>query len=355
MGHQTPRAPSAMAPNSERSYRPLPASRLRGVIPPLVTPLSGRDTLDAEGLERLVEHVVAGGVSGVFILGTTGEGPSLGYALRRELVRSACRAVSGRVPVLVGITDTAYVESVRMAQHAAEVGAAALVLATPYYFPAGQSELVEYLGHLVPELPLPLLLYNMPSMTKTRFAPETVRRVMDLEGVVGIKDSSGDLAYLETMCRLASARDDWSVFIGPEEKLAEAVALGAHGGVCGGANLCPRLFVELHEAAVAGDEARVATLKRRAAELGRIYRVGRYASAIIKGLKCALSLAGICDDFMAEPFHRFRAPEREAIRRGLSALALDEVVISGQDGAERPDAGGAEGAKGTKGAEGEGC
>ncbi len=106
---------------------------LRGIIPPMVTPLLDRDTLDVPGLERLIEHILRGGVHGLFVLGTTGEAPSLSHRLRRELVERTCRQVNDRVPVLVGITDTAFVESVQMACIAAEAGASAVVLAPPYY------------------------------------------------------------------------------------------------------------------------------------------------------------------------------------------------------------------------------
>ncbi len=163
---------------------------LTGIIPPLITPLHSRDALDVAGLERLVEHVLAGGVHGLFVLGTTGEAPSLSYRLRRELIERVCRQVAGRVPVLVGITDTAFVEAVHLAQFAAEAGAQALVLAPPYYFPNSQPELLEYVQHLAPELPLPLFLYNMPTHTKTIFDVETVRCAMEIPNIVGLKDSS---------------------------------------------------------------------------------------------------------------------------------------------------------------------
>ena len=127
---------------------------LTGIVPPMITPLRDRDKLDTEGLERLVEHILAGGVSGLFILGTTGEGPALSYRLRRELIWRVCKQVNNRVPVLVGITDTAFVESVNIARSAAESGASAVVLAPPYYLPEAQPELQEYLNHLVPELSL---------------------------------------------------------------------------------------------------------------------------------------------------------------------------------------------------------
>ncbi|HLE43915.1 MAG TPA: dihydrodipicolinate synthase family protein [Methylomirabilota bacterium] len=297
---------------------------LRGIVPPLVTPLRDRDELDVAGLERLLEHVLAGGVSGLFVLGTTGEAASLGYRLRYELVQRVCKQVAGRVPVLVGITDTAFVESVRLAAHAADSGAQAVVLSSPYYHTVAQPELCEYLQHIVPELPLPVFLYNMPSLTKVPFALETLRRAMDLPQVVGIKDSSGDMGYFHQVGRLLAERPEWSLLIGPEDLLADAVLLaGAHGGVNGGANLVPRLYVELYEAAARRDLARVAELHGRVVRIvGTLYAVGHHGSAVIKGLKCALSLMGICDDFMAEPFRRFRAPEREAVRRHLLDLGL---------------------------------
>ncbi|MBT3374274.1 MAG: dihydrodipicolinate synthase family protein [Lentisphaerae bacterium] len=310
------------------------SAQFRGIIPPLVTPLAGRDELDVEGLERLVEHVLAGGVHGLFMLGTTGEGPSLGYRLRREVIAEACRIASDRVPVLVGITDTAFVESLAMAECAADAGASAVVLAPPYYFPEGQPELLEYLHHLVPELPLPLFLYNMPMMTKVCFAPETVCQAMDIDGIVGIKDSSGDLGYFRKICAVArQRRPEWSLLMGTESFVAAAVELGAHGGVCGGANVAPRLFVDFYEAALARDEAGVAGLANKVADLGAIYGVGRHASSGIKGIKCALSVLGICSDFMAEPFHRFHDVEREQIHTDLEVLAAEGVEIGDGTGA----------------------
>lgn len=296
--------------------------KLHGIIPPMVTPLLDRDTLDVAGLERLIEHILAGGVHGLFILGTTGEAPNLGYRLRRELVDRTCKLVRGRVPVLVGVTDTAFVESIALAQYSADCGADAVVLAPPYYFPPGQPELLEYIEHIVAALPLPLYVYNMPAMTKLSIEPQTVRRLLGLEKIAGVKDSSGDLAYFKELLAVAHERPDWSVLVGPEALLAETVALGGNGGVNGGANLDPRLYVDLYEAARTGDFARASELQKRVLQLGEIYQVGQHASSIIKGLKCALSLVGLCDDFMAEPFHRFRDAEREKIRGLVGSLGL---------------------------------
>lgn len=297
--------------------------QLRGVIPPLVTPLIDRNELDHNGLARLLEHVIGGGVDGVFILGTTGEAPSLGYRLRSELIQQVCQKVAGRIPVLVGITDTSFVESTNLAEVAADAGATAVVLATPYYFPAGQTELLGYVRNIVAELPLPLVLYNMPSLTKVWFEVDTVRRLMEIESIVGIKDSSGDLDYFARLAALKSERPDWSVMIGPESMLVDAMRLGGDGGVCGGANIFPRLFVDCYRAVVGGDAPSVSRLQHRIEELGQIYTVGKYASRFIKATKCALSILGIADDFMAEPFHRFLPPEREKVREILQTSFAD--------------------------------
>ena len=294
-----------------------------GIIPPLVTPLIDRDTLDVAGLERLVEHVIAGGVSGIFILGTTGEGPSLGYRLRRELIERTCALVRRSVRVLVGITDTAFVESVNVARWSAEAGADAVVLAPPYYLPEGQPELQEYLGCLVPELPLPLFLYNMPSLTKVQYELETLRRAMDNPRIIGLKDSSGNMTYFHRAIGLLKYRPDWSLLIGPEELLADAVFAGGHGGVSGGANVFPRLYVDLYHAARAGDIAKARELHALVMRVGELYCVGRHSSAIIKGIKCALSVLGICDDCMAEPFTHFREPERAKVQALLAALKVE--------------------------------
>lgn len=296
---------------------------LRGIIPPMVTPLSDRDTLDHAGLERLIEHMIGGGIHGLFVLGTTGEGPSLSYRLRCELIERTCEQVAGRIPVLVGVTDTAFVESVNLANHAVDAGAAAVVFSAPYYFPAGQPELLEYVAHLVAQMPLPVFLYNMPSHTKTTFGLDLLAEAVQMPQIAGLKDSSGDLDYFRKAVGVAQTRPDFSVLIGPEELLTEAMAAGGHGGVCGGANLRPHVLVQLYEALASQDNVLAAKLQAdvlRQSEL--LYSIGRHSSSIIKGLKCALSCLGICDDYLAEPFHRFHAPERALVQRVLGELEL---------------------------------
>lgn len=294
--------------------------KYHGIIPPLVTPLLDRDTLDEDGLQRLIEHEIQGGVHGLFILGTTGESPSLSYRLRRVMISRVCELVDGRVPILVGITDTAFVESVHLARHAADAGADSVVLAAPYYFPAGQTELIGYLKNLIAELPIPLVLYNMPALTKIWFEVDTVKQMAEIDKIIGIKDSSGDLDYFGNLLEIRKSRPDWSFMIGQESLLPKAIEMGGHGAVAGGANVFPKLFVETYLAAVNRQSDRLSQLSELVEEFQRIYEIGKYGSRFIKATKCSLSILNICSDFMAEPFHRFHPEDRDKVSAILQPL-----------------------------------
>lgn len=302
-------------------------SPLRGIIPPLVTPLTNNDTLDIEGLQRLIEHTISGGIHGIFILGSTGEFASLSYRLRIELIKLTCSLVNGRIPVLVGITDSAFSESLNLAKVAADCGADAVVLAPPYYFASGQPELLEYLKRIMIQMPLPLFIYNMPVHTKVIFAPETVKAAADIPGIIGMKDSSSNLAYFKHVQYALRDRPDFTFMVGPEEFMSEFVLTGGHGGVNGGANMFPRLYVNLYNASVNKDFEEISHLQQMVMQISStIYEVGHYGSSYLKGLKCALSVMGICNDFMAEPFHRFKEPERKKVSRFMEDLNYRELM-----------------------------
>jgi 4-hydroxy-tetrahydrodipicolinate synthase len=293
----------------------------------MVTPLLDAATLDREGLVRLVEHILGGGVHGLFILGTTGEGPGLPCALRRDLITRVCATVGGRVPVLVGVTDTAFTESVALACDAADAGASAVVVAPPPYFAASQGELLFYLRRLAMASPLPVVLYNMPVHTKVFIDAATVEAAAAVPNIVGLKDSSGNMTYFHQVRRLLANRPDFTLLVGPEELLAETVLLGGHGGVNGGANLAPDLYVGLFDAALAGDLAKVRALHARVMDLStQLYSVGRTGASMLQGLKCALALRGLCGEALAEPFTPFGAADRAVITERLEALGLLEAL-----------------------------
>ena len=299
---------------------------LCGIVPPLVTPLRDNETLDVKSLERLINHLIDGGVHGLFILGTTGEEQSLSYNIRQQMIRETCRINAGRLPVLVCITDTSLVESIRLADVAAECGADALVSAPPYYFATGQPELAQFYEELVPQLPLPVFLYNMPSHVKVSFAPSTVARLAKMPQVVGLKDSSANAVYFQSVMYAVRemGRDDFSMLCGPEEITGECVLMGAQGGVNGGANMFPELYVAMYDAAVKGDIARMRHLQHYIMQISSsIYSIGQHGSSYLKGLKCACSLLGVIDDdFVASPFYKFNQPERDKVQKALAALPI---------------------------------
>lgn len=297
--------------------------KLKGIIPPMVTPLKDDNVLDLQGTERLIEHVISGNVHGIFILGTTGEAQSIPACLKYEFIEFVCQQVAGRVPILVGITDTSMSDSIRMAFKAKECGAKAVVAAPPYYFPPSQQELIEYYTTLADAVPLPLYLYNMPSHVKVGIAPSTVQALAHHPNIWGLKDSSANMVYFQTVIYQTRDIDCFSVYIGPEELTGECILSGAAGAVNGGANLFPKLYVKLYEAAQKLEIDGVRELQKQVMQISTsIYNVGKYSSSYLKGVKCALSLMGICNDHLAYPYRKFREAERRQIQKALENLGV---------------------------------
>jgi len=286
---------------------------LRGIIPPLVTPLAGEDRLDRNALARLLEHLIAGGVSGVFALGTNGEAPSLGPKLQRQVLEETCRAVDGRLPVLAGITGVSLQESLHLAEHAAQCGAQAVVAAPPFYYPLGQEDLLAYYRQLADRLPLPLLLYDIPSHAGNRFEVATVAQLMPHPNIIGIKDSTGDMIHFHRLCRLVETQPEFNLLVGPEEMLPDVVLAGAHGGVCGGANALPSLYVQLYRAAEQGDLVEVRRLHNLVLRFaGGMVSLSGKPTAFLCGLKAALAALELCGPVCAPPLQSLTTEQMQS-------------------------------------------
>lgn len=286
-------------------------AQLRGIVTAIVTPLTDQFTLDHAGLERLIEHLIAGGVHGIFALGTTGEAPALSAELRNKVVELTCRCVAGRVPVVIGVTDTSLVEATRLARKAKDCGAAAIAAAPPFYYSLTQDEILRYYELLSAQSAMPLLLYNQPSNTHHFMEVDTVRRAAEIESVVGLKDSGMDMGYFHQVHACLSGRNDFSLLVGPEDLLAECVLLGGSGGMAAGSNIHPRLFVDLYNASAAGDLPRVLLLHQEAMAFGKaIY----HGSNPLRGLKYGLELLGICGSMLTEPLAPLSAAENAAVK-----------------------------------------
>ncbi len=302
--------------------------KYHGIIVPLITPLKNHETLDHTGLEQLVAHILSGDVSGLFVLGTTGEGPFLSYDLRHEVVERVCKQVSGRVPVLVGISDTVLSESIRLAETSAKYGAEAVVSTPPYYSPLAQDDLVSCFNRLADALPLPLFLYNMPSHTKVMITPGTVRTLSENKNIIGLKDSSADMRYFLNLVSALKDHPDFMFFVGPEEMLMHSILSGSDGGVNGGANMFPKLYVEMYKSTVERNFERMASIHNTILEISSsVYSVRPSPSGYLAGLKCVLSIMGICNDEMVYPYERFDEKERTMLCRNLEKLKKNKNIV----------------------------
>lgn len=292
---------------------------IRGLVPPVPTPFKPDGTVDEAAFQQIAAHLHRGGVDAAFVLGSTGELASLSGKARRSVLRAAAAAFGPRLPWLAGIGDPCLEESLALAGDAADAGATALVLNAPSYYDISSRELRAYFEKLIPRLPLPVMLYNMPWLTGHSFDDDTLRHAMDFPGVIGFKDSSGDLAYLARMINVASDRPELSVLIGNDFLYLEALALGAHGAVAGGSNLYPELFRALTDAFQEGDLPTAEGFQREITSLGqRIFNSTGNPSSVFASIKAGLSALGLCDPAMMPPIESCRA---EVVARLASILS----------------------------------
>ena len=301
-------------------------SVLHGIIPPVITPLTSYNKIDEAGVEKLIEHLIKGGVHGLFLMGTNGEAVSLSHGLRKTFIDKVCKLVDHRIPVLVGITDTSLESALAMAGFCEEAGADMVVIAPPYYYPISQTEMMSYLDQLVPGLNLPFLLYDIPSHTKLHMTIETVKHARDM-GAAGVKDSSGDLLYFYSLIEQFKNSPGFSVITGTEIFIPEAILHGGHGGIAGGANIFPELFVKYYNASKDRDYDKIKSLRQIVMKIETtIYNVSKFASGPIMGTKCALSVLGLCSDYMVPPLKRLEAEERNLIMKSVEEI--NEIDIS---------------------------
>jgi 4-hydroxy-tetrahydrodipicolinate synthase len=300
--------------------------QLHGIIPPLISPLDDAGTPDAGAMAALVNHVIGGGCSGLFMLGGCGEGAWLTSTQRGAVVRAAARAAAGRVPVLAGVMLPATGPAIEAARQAADEGADALVVGSPYYFgvePAAQERHVEA---VLAATPLPALLYNIPQCTHHVLPAETVGRLAREPRVLGIKDSAGDFEAFQKLLAIKRERAHFRVLQGHEALAAASLLQGGDGMVPGMANLAPALFVSLQAAADRAAAAECARLQQQITALARIYQQGPWLSA----LKAACAMLGLGNGRPAPPL----APAAPAAREAIAVL-LDEAGLGVAAGAAR--------------------
>jgi dihydrodipicolinate synthase/N-acetylneuraminate lyase len=284
------------------------ARDLRGVVPPLLTPIQSDETVDESALRRLAAYLLDGGCHAFFVQGSSGEFPTLPAGQRCLAMRAVVDTTQGRVPVLAGIAAASYAEAVGNAEMAVACGAHACVATTPYYFTYSQGELIDYFTRLADEIDLPLIVYNIPQRTGNPLRPETILTLSEHPNIIAMKDTSENFMMMTRLIAALRGRDDFALFSGTETLMAPAVLAGAAGGVLGIGNLAPHFCVRLYEAAAAGDLARTRELQDQMENLFRAFFTYSYGEpsigAVLGGLKLAVSLLGLGDERLCFPGHR---------------------------------------------------
>lgn len=270
-----------MGPNGHRGRD------FTGVIVPMITPLTAEREIDEPAIGRLVAHLLAGGVAGIFALGSSGEGPWLTATQRRQVVEATARAGGGRVPVLAGVLAPGAGGAIEDAQAAAAAGADAVVVTTPYYFAADEATQLRHIEAVAAASALPVVLYNIPQMTHCPLDPAAVQRLAALPNIPAIKDSAGDWATFERFLAVRGAYPRFRVLQGAEPQAARALLAGADGIVPGLGNLVPDRFARMVTCARSGDGAGALALQAEVDTLWELHQQGfwlvclKYAAALL--------------------------------------------------------------------------
>ena len=306
---------------------PIALGSLRGIIPALITPLDEQSRVDEDSIHVLIDYQIQSGVNALFVLGSTGEGPLLEPAEKLRVIRATVAAARGRLPVLAGISHASPAESVQLGRMAQEAGANGLVTTAPYYYTHSHPELFRYFRYLHAQLELPLTTYDVPSAVKVKLSAETVRVLAEEGLIVGIKDSSGDLAGFREMTLATGHLPHFRAFTGSEHYVDAALQAGGHGGVLGLASVAPRVYARIYESVQAGDWATAAKLQERAIAILRIINVGHsggsFTAAAIGSFKVALrELRIIRTAALSVPLQPLNAAEEEAVRAVLRETEL---------------------------------
>ena len=254
----------------------------------MITPLTSAGEVDVPATERLVSHLVGAGASGVFVLGSSGEGPWLSAAKQRQVVEAAVRVAGGRIPILVGVLEPSTERVLGGLEVAQEAGADAVVVTAPYYFSADDAAVFRHLSTAARASALPTVLYNIPQMTHNALSVAVARELLALDNVVAIKDSAGDFEGFSELLRLKEERPGFSVLQGTEKMAGEALLAGADGIVPGLANIAPELFVRMVACAATGDRDAVKQLQGQALVLWELHTYGLWLAC----LKYAASVKG---------------------------------------------------------------
>ncbi|SEN79538.1 dihydrodipicolinate synthase [Paracoccus alcaliphilus] len=288
----------------------------KGSMPALVTPFTKDGELDLGTLKKLVEWHIEQGSHGLVPVGTTGESPTLTHDEHRTVIEEVVRVAAGRIPVIAGAGSNSTREGIGLVRHAAEVGADAALVVTPYYNKPTQAGLIAHFTALAEAVDLPIIIYNIPGRSVVDMSPETMGELAKLPNIVGVKDATGRLERVSQ--QRISCGPDFMQLSGED---ATALGFNAHGGVgCISvtANIAPKLCAEFQQATLAGDYARALAYQDRLMPL----HVAIFVEPGLVGAKYAMSRLGLCNERVRLPLVPLTDPTRQQIDAALAHAGL---------------------------------
>jgi len=289
----------------------------RGVIVPMVTPITADGVLDEPAVGRIVDFLCEGGVHGVFVLGTTGEALSIPTAMRDRLVQLTVELVRGRALVYAGISADALPQSVAAGNKYLKMGVDAVVAHVPGHFEKKPEQAWDFFAQLAEQLNGDFILYNMPLTTKVSLPIKLCKETAHRPRVIGIKDSENDAVRMEQLLKELGDKKGFSVFIGTGPLMAKGLLMGAEGIVPSVGNIAPGLCRELYDNAVRGDAAGAEASHKKLMAVSGIYQNGRKLGHSLAALKTAMTLLGLCGPEMLSPLKSVDAAEKTALRSKL--------------------------------------
>jgi dihydrodipicolinate synthase/N-acetylneuraminate lyase len=294
-------------------------SKHGGVVVPMITPVTEDGRLDEPAMDRLVDFLVAGGVHGIFVMGTTGEGTAIPRAYRRRLVERTVARMNGRSRVFAGIGD-AHPEEILAGNDYLRAGVDAVVSRPPVAIPEG--EMLPWFQTLLDGLDGPLLLYNMPMTTKVSIPLDVVDHLAGHPRLAGIKDSENNPRRLEELLGRLGGRRNFSVFVGVGALMECGLRLGADGIVPSVGNLIPDICRGLCDAARNGDWTGARALHSRMSDVAGLYQRGRTLNESLSVLKGALHLRGLCTPCVLPPLKPLTESQLKKLRNEMERLHL---------------------------------
>lgn len=288
--------------------------RIRGVIPVVFTPFDEEEKLLEEVLEDHIEFLIKGGVNGLFVCGTYGLGPIMSRRERERVAETAVRVSGGAVPVIVNIGVTRTHEAVRLARHAERIGSDAISCITPYFYTKiDDLALIQHFAIISKSVELPILLYNIPSATGVNITADMLDRILrEIPGVIGIKDSSGNM---DQLCSHVNKAGDRAIIInGSDTLFLPALTIGAKGVVSAIANIDPQLMIDVYDAFVDGRSEDARRAQTRVVTLRSILREYPQVSSYYE----AVGLWGRRFGTVKRPLRPLLKEEKESLRSELS-------------------------------------